>query len=71
MTESLTTLQTDVVALVPILQLTEEKVQVADTTTRGMQLTGNLTIMLEEFMQRLHHIFKVKCSGGLLPFYTY
>ena len=51
MIKGLTTLQTDIIALVLISQLTEDKVQVADTTARGMQLTGNLTIMLEECMQ--------------------
>ena len=48
MAKGLTTSRADIEALIPILQLTEWKVQVADATTCGIRLGGNLAITLEE-----------------------
>ena len=60
MAEGLATSRADIEPLVLVLQLTKQKVQVADATTCGMRLTGNLAIAFEEFVQRLHHLFEVK-----------
>lgn len=54
----------DIKALVAIVQFAQREVQVADATAGRVSLTGNLTVVLEEIMQRLYHIFKVGAGAA-------
>ena len=53
------------------MQLTDREVQVADATTGGIWLTGDLPIMLEEFVKGDQHGLEIKQADRIATPDTY
>ena len=52
-----------IVAILAITQFAERVIQVADTATRTIGLTGNLPVVLKQLMKRDEHSLKVNLTG--------